>query len=507
MRQDTSKIAQLILVIISIVSITSVGATYDSYNTASDLLLSEHDKQLSEVANSIDYSLSTMLSNDSSSSDDEEDWQEFYYDAVDSKLFNKYWIAFYDEDTGMLLQNDMENQMYSVIAPENLEGTDERYKNFIEYIKKGKTGSVSYSYKNSDGGKSTYRGVVIPSSKSQNGQISIMVSSDSTYIINSMRSIMTMLMMSVAATVISVVALVITIYTRSKNQSMLEDQLADLKKETEYTKELLEQQAEIEHHQRLEYLGTLTAGIAHEFNNMLTPIIGYSLLLLNETAPEDNEHYDELLEIYNSADKARKLVKRLSLISGKGNRGETRIVNPNELITNAIKLLEPIREENVLIYTELNATKQIRFDETRFSQIFINLITNAYHALEPDGGMVGISTEDKGDSIVIKVSDTGCGIADEIKEKIFEPFYTTKGPHRGTGLGLAIVRQILQNNMSEISLESKVGEGTCFTITIPCAEDYESAEGTEDYEVVEGSDASEQETNDDEELKPSDTAE
>lgn len=505
MRQGPSRIAQLILVIISIISITSVGATYDSYNKTSDLLISEYDKQVTEVANSVDYTLSTLLSSDSYSSDDEEAWQEFYYDAVDTNIFNKYWIAFYDEDTGMLLQNDMKNPMYSVISPEDLAEKNEQYKTLIQYIRKGKTGSASYSRDNSAGERSIFRGVVIPSAKSQNGQVSIMVSSDSSYIFSSIRDIMTMLTMSVIVTFASVIALTIAIYTRSKNQYILENQLQDLKKETEYTKTLLEQQAEIEHHQRLEYLGTLTAGIAHEFNNMLTPIIGYSLLLLNDTSPEDNEHYDELLEIYNSADKARNLVKRLSLISGKGDRGEPKIVNPNDLITNVIKLIDPIREENVLVYTELNAKKQIRFDETQFSQIFINLITNAFHALAPNGGMVGISTEDKGDSVVIKVSDSGCGIDDEIKEKIFEPFYTTKGPQRGTGLGLAIVRQILQNNMSDISLESKVGEGTCFTITIPCAE-YDEEEA-EEHEGDEHNDGAESELSDASEPENNDTAE
>ncbi len=478
MKQGQKNLAQVILMILCFVSIFSVGATYDSYNATSNLLISEYDKQVTEVANSLDYSLSSMLNNgdkDYYASGDRKAWQQFYYDAVDSKLFDKYLIVFYDENTGVLLQNDDTSPIYSVVAPEDLEKQSAQYKTLIEHIRKGKTDTDAFSRKNPNGGSSNYRGVVIPSVKSQNGQISIMVSGDSSYIFNSLKKIMLMLLLSVAATVASVVILVVAIYMRSKKQSLLENQLEGLKKETEYTKQLLDQQAEIEHHQRLEYLGTLTAGIAHEFNNMLTPIIGYSLLLLNETAPEDNEHYDELLEIYNSADKARNLVKRLSLISGKGDRGAIGIINPNELILSILNLLEPVRFENVQVVTELNSDMRICFDETQFSQIFINLITNAFHALEPDGGIVRISTENRGDNIEIKVSDNGCGIDDSIKDKIFEPFYTTKGPHKGTGLGLAIVQQILQNNMSSIALDSKLGEGTCFTITIPCV-DYEDGE-------------------------------
>lgn len=253
---------------------------------------------------------------------------------------------------------------------------------------------------------------------------------------------------------------------RRANRIMQETEA--LRKKNQAMEELNRQTQKLAHHQRLEIIGTLTSSIAHEFNNLLTPIMGNSMMALERLPSDEDELYDELLEIYSASCKAKEIISRLSDLSRKNTETCFRQVAPDELIRKMVRTAEPARAENVQINMNLNCWDQrLTANEIQLSQMILNLILNGFHAMEPDGGVLTLSTNFDESSILIQVDDTGCGIAKDIQPKIFEPFFTTKETGKGTGLGLAIVAQVVEDHHGSISVESKLGEGTMFTVRLP----------------------------------------
>ena len=241
-----------------------------------------------------------------------------------------------------------------------------------------------------------------------------------------------------------------------------------LRRKNKAMEELNRQTQKLAHHQRLEIIGTLTSSIAHEFNNLLTPIMGNSLMAMEKLPSDEDELYDELLEIYTASCKAKEIISRLSDLSRKNTENSFRQVSPDELIRKMIRTAEPARAENVQVTMNLNCWDQrLTANEIQLSQILLNLILNGFHAMEPDGGILSLTTNFDESHIHIQVSDTGCGISREIQPKIFEPFFTTKEPGKGTGLGLAIVAQMVEDHQGRIRVESKEGSGTTFTVSLP----------------------------------------
>lgn len=241
-----------------------------------------------------------------------------------------------------------------------------------------------------------------------------------------------------------------------------------LQKKNQAMEELNRQTQKLAHHQRLEIIGTLTSSIAHEFNNLLTPIMGNSMMALEKLPSDEDELYDELLEIYSASCKAKEIISRLSDLSRKNSETCFRQVAPDEVIRKMVKTAEPARAENVQINMNLNCWEQrLTANEIQISQLVLNLILNGFHAMEPDGGILTLATNYDEENIYLQVSDTGCGIAKEIRQKIFEPFFTTKEAGKGTGLGLAIVAQVVEDHMGKIQVESKEGSGTSFTVSLP----------------------------------------
>ena len=232
--------------------------------------------------------------------------------------------------------------------------------------------------------------------------------------------------------------------------------------------ELNRQTQRLAHHQRLEIIGTLTASIAHEFNNLLTPIMGNSLMALEQLPSDEGELYEELLEIYSASCKAKEIISRLSDLSRKNSETCFRQVSPDEVIRKMIRTAEPARAKNVQINMNLNCWEQrLTANEIQLSQMILNLILNGFHAMEPEGGTLSLTTNFDETHIHIQVADTGCGIAKEIRPMIFEPFFTTKETGKGTGLGLAIVAQVVEDHQGEISVDSKEGQGSVFTVRLP----------------------------------------
>ena len=239
-------------------------------------------------------------------------------------------------------------------------------------------------------------------------------------------------------------------------------------------------QDQLLHSQRLEAVGRLAGGMAHDFNNVLTAVLGSIELLLLDTPP-DRPHREELDIIRDAAMRAKDLIRRLLAFSARQVLQPT-VLDLNRLVTDIGKMLrrligEDVKLENALA-PELGA---VRVDAGQIEQVLVNLAVNARDAM-PKGGNLTIRTADvlvdgKGDPpapaipagryVLLGVSDSGIGMGDEIREHLFEPFFTTKPRGKGTGLGLATVYGIVRQSGGYIAVDSAPGRGATFRIYLP----------------------------------------
>ena len=234
-----------------------------------------------------------------------------------------------------------------------------------------------------------------------------------------------------------------------------------------------QQTQQLAHHQRLETIGTLTSAISHEFNNLLTPIMSYSLMTLEKLPPEEEELSDNLIEIFNASEKAKEIISRLSDLSRKNSPNTFRSVSLDALVQKTLDIAIPAKPKQVAVKLNLNCWDQrIHANEIQITQMLLNLILNAFHAME-DTGILMIETTFDEHFVSLHVVDDGCGIPEEIQDRIFEPFFTTKDSGKGTGLGLAIVAQVVEDHRGTIRVKSKPGEGTGFEIRLPRLEETE----------------------------------
>ena len=254
------------------------------------------------------------------------------------------------------------------------------------------------------------------------------------------------------------------LYMENRKASKELQQLNERQKKLE---EINRQTQQLAHHQRLETIGTLTSSISHEFNNLLTPIMSYSLMTLEKLPPSEEELADNLIEIFNASEKAKEIISRLSDLSRKNSPNTFRTASLDVLIQKALTIATPAKPKAVEVRLNLNCWDQrIRVNEIQITQMLLNLILNAFHAME-DSGVLEIETTYDDHFITLQVSDTGCGIPEELHKKIFEPFFTTKDSGKGTGLGLAIVAQVVEDHRGTIHVTSQPGKGTAFTVKLP----------------------------------------
>ena len=240
-----------------------------------------------------------------------------------------------------------------------------------------------------------------------------------------------------------------------------------LQQKQEALEKINDQTRQLAHHQRLETIGTLTSSISHEFNNLLTPIMSYSLMTLEKLPPEEEELADNLIEIFNASEKAKEIISRLSDLSRKSSPSSIRSVSVDTLVQKTLAVAMPAKPEGVEVQLNLNCSDQrIRANEIQITQLILNLILNAFHAMGQQGKLVIDSTYDDR-YINLHVADNGCGIPREIQDKIFDPFFTTKDSGKGTGLGLAIAAQVVEDHKGTIRVESTLGQGTRFEVQLP----------------------------------------
>ena len=243
------------------------------------------------------------------------------------------------------------------------------------------------------------------------------------------------------------------------------------------------EKAEIEAHlqqaQKMEAIGVLAGGIAHDFNNILFPILGYTeMTLSNPEATDDIK--DNLHAIERAAWRARDLVRQIMTFSRQSN-GEAYPVNVGLILKEVLKLLKASFPANIKLIQHIESDcGHVFADPTQIHQIIMNLCTNAKHAMEESGGILTVGLRNvppdeplladmKGDLryAELSVSDTGVGILPEIRDKIFQPFFTTKDVGKGTGMGLSVVHGIVEHFNGQIRLESEIGKGSIFRIFFP----------------------------------------
>ena len=225
--------------------------------------------------------------------------------------------------------------------------------------------------------------------------------------------------------------------------------------------------------QKMEAVGRLAGGVAHDFNNQLTAIMGYADILRSSLADGDPRR-DEVAEIQRAASRAAELTRQLLAFSRKQVL-RPQIVDLNDLVREMRGMLQRLIGENIRLATLCaDAPMRVRADPSQLEQVVMNLAVNARDAM-PDGGLLEIATENEparagqtdGPFHILRVTDSGTGMSPEVMSRLFEPFFTTKEPGRGTGLGLSTVYGIVQQSGGAITCSSAPGEGTTFVIRLP----------------------------------------
>jgi signal transduction histidine kinase len=229
--------------------------------------------------------------------------------------------------------------------------------------------------------------------------------------------------------------------------------------------------------QRLATIGTIAAVIAHEFNNLLTPIVSYSQFALNSAesdAPDMALIKKALSKSFQSSSKAGKICASMLALA----RGESSFadVSVQTLVDEVMLVLarDP-QKDGIALRVQVQPELMVHGDAVQLEQVLLNLLINARQAMLGKGGSLTIKATADNGKVKIQVIDTGPGIPAKLMDKIFQPFFTTKtadsrkGETKGTGLGLAICREIIQHHNGRIDVHSEVGKGTTFTIILPPA--------------------------------------
>jgi len=241
---------------------------------------------------------------------------------------------------------------------------------------------------------------------------------------------------------------------------------------------LLENQ--IRQSQKMQAIGTLAGGVAHDFNNILTAIMGYAELSQSQ-CEKDSLIYSNLGEIIRGADRASQLVDQILKFSRQSEKNISNL-KFSLIIKEVLKLLRASLPANIEILFDYSENFYVRADPTQMHQIVMNLCTNAYQALEGKGGKITLRLNRKilspkegvvignlphGSYVCLQVEDNGIGIPSEYLQRIFEPYFTTKKLHEGNGLGLSVVHGIVNDHRGAVTVESQPGRGSCFTVFLP----------------------------------------
>jgi PAS domain S-box-containing protein len=241
----------------------------------------------------------------------------------------------------------------------------------------------------------------------------------------------------------------------------------------EYVHDITEEQRlqeQLIQSEKLAGIGILASGVSHEINNPLSGIIGMAEIALEEEDASKNKSY--LMDILKCAQRISEIVKGLRSYSRAAKKEELSLVDLNEVLEDALKMVQlGSKTIPVEVIKKFQPIEKIGANRGEMQQVFTNLITNAFQAMNGREGMLVLSTQSLKDLVEVKVSDNGIGIPPKYLNKIFDAFFTTKNPGEGTGLGLNIVYRIVTKYEGTIDVESKEGIGTTFTIKFPIRRD------------------------------------
>ncbi|NOX80324.1 MAG: PAS domain S-box protein [Deltaproteobacteria bacterium] len=239
-------------------------------------------------------------------------------------------------------------------------------------------------------------------------------------------------------------------------------------------------EGELRQAQKMEAIGTLAGGVAHDFNNILTAIFGYTELALYKVTA-DSELRRPLEQVRKAAERARSLVQQILAFSRKTGE-EQHPLEIGPIVGEALKLLRSSIPTTISIESSIESKGLVMADSTQIHQIVMNLCTNGYQAMREHGGILSIRVADvecsgerlapdidlpPGSYVQLTVRDTGTGMDNETRKRIFDPYFTTKDIGEGTGLGLAVVHGIVRGYRGTIMVESHPGRGAVFTVYLP----------------------------------------
>ena len=289
----------------------------------------------------------------------------------------------------------------------------------------------------------------------------------------------------IATVIIFVFSWVIFLTVRMiKNKEAYEMETNYLREINKSTEELRKKETELHHKRKMETMGTLTGGIAHEFNNVLTPIMGYSEMILRNLDP-NIKSYDYAKNIYESSERAQEIIDQIRMFSGDKNiKIKYKVISLNKVLKEALKFSESLFTGNIKMIKDIkDGDWDVYANETQLHQVVLNICTNACNAMkDQDEGVLTISSDivkyqedevlkrstlKKRDYVKISFEDNGCGMDEEIMEKIFDPFFTKKLSEKSSGLGLSIVQGIVTKRGGIINVSSENGKGSRFDIYLP----------------------------------------
>ena len=264
------------------------------------------------------------------------------------------------------------------------------------------------------------------------------------------------------------------------NARLFEGMKEELEKRIKLEENQKQMESRLRQSQKMEAVGTLAGGIAHDFNNILFPVIGFSEMIL-EDLPKDSPLRESMKSVLSGAFRARDLVQQILTFS----RDTEQAAHPLKIqliLKEALKLARASLPSTIKIISHIpDKIGLVMADPTQIHQVAMNLITNALHAMEENGGElrvdlseIEVEKEDihdlgiePGFYVCLKIADTGSGMDEQTRKRIFEPYFTTKVRGKGTGLGLAVVHGIVKKLGGEIGVKTGVGRGSEFSIYLP----------------------------------------
>ena len=242
---------------------------------------------------------------------------------------------------------------------------------------------------------------------------------------------------------------------------------------------------QLAHAQKMESLGRMAGGVAHNFRNILQAIMGNTQFL--QMAYDQDERLQEITKVmHESVKKGADFIDSLLKFSRQDIERGMLPLDLEDVISETYRIISNTFDQKIKITTQVEGPLPIKGDQVSLNQVFINLCNNARDSM-PEGGELTLAGKRVNDDIVVTIFDTGLGMDEDTVKKIFDPFYTTKDVGKGTGLGLSITHGIIEEHNGSISVSSKPGKGTRFTISFPLAEKFDRLESKSPLKIRRGS--------------------